>query len=309
MGAPSPKSPLLAALITLVLPGFGHFYAGAWLRGAGVWIFLYAGFFAAPVFLGSFGLMLAPVLSALAAWDAWRMTELANARLPTGDAAAELPASAGLLAAWAVARSLWLAPLLLFGLVSLVGAGLTVRRGGLAIALLASLPALGVLALGWFAARDTWRGLRGRRPVIPAYLRAEVSTTVGAAVIIALCGAVAWPRFRELIRYSGEGAMKGNLADLRQRIVAYRGAHDGASPPALEALIDAKTLPRLPVLWSSSYVGAHAKTTESIVAADRTGADTGKWAFVISPSTPELHGTVFIDCTHTDARGSAWTSH
>lgn len=308
MSAPSPKSPLVAALISLVLPGFGHFYAGAWLRGLGVMIFLYAGFFAAPVFLGSFGLMLAPVLSALAAWDAWRMAELANARLPPGDAA-ELPASAGLRFAWAAARSLWLTPLLLFGLFSLVGAALTVRHGGVLLALLASLPALGFLALVWFAARDTWRGLRGLRPVVPAYLRAEVNATVGAAVILALGLAVAWPRFQELLRFSGEGAMKGNLADLRQRILAYRGDHDGAFPPTLETLIVPKISPHLPVLWSNSSVGAHAKTTESIVVAERTGADTGKWAYVVAPSTPELHGTVFIDCTHTDARGSAWTSY
>ena len=309
MSAPSPKSPLVAALITLVLPGFGHFYAGAWLRGLGVMIFLYIGFFAAPVLLGSFGLLLAPVLSALAAWDAWRMAESANARLPAGDAAAELPASAGLLYAWAASRCLWVAPLLLFGLSSLVGAALTVRHGGVLIALLASLPALGIMALVWFAARDIWRGLRGLRPTVPAYLRAEVNATVVAAVILALCLAIAWPRFRDLLRYSGQGAMKGNLADLRQRITAYRGEHDGAFPPALEALIDPKTSPRLPTLWSNAYVGAHKKTAESIVLAEPAPADTGKWAYIVSPSTPELHGTVFIDCTHTDNKGSVWTSY
>lgn len=308
MSAPSPKSPLVAALITLVLPGFGHFYAGAWLRGAGVWIFLYVGFFAAPVFLGSFGLMLAPVLSALAAWDAWRMAELANARLPA-DAAAELPASAGLLFAWAAARSLWLTPLLLFGLVSLVGAALTVRHGGVLLALLASLPALGFLALVWFAARDTWRGVRRLRPVVPAYLRAEVNATVLAGFVGALCLIVVWPSFRDLLRFSAQGAMKGNLSGLRQNIADYRSAHDGAFPPTLETLIDPKTLPRLPMLWSNSYAGAHAKTIESIVVAERAGTDSGKWAYVVSPSTPELHGTVFIDCTHTDNKGSAWTSY
>lgn len=308
MSAPSPKSPLLAALITLVLPGFGHFYAGAWLRGAGVWIFLYAGFFAAPVFLGSFGLLLAPVLSALAAWDAWRRAELANSLAPAGPEAA-LPASAALLCAWAAVRCLWAAPLLLFGLTSLVGAAMILRHGGVLIALLSTLPALGFLALGWFAARDTWKVLRRERPAVPGFLRAEVNAALVIGVIGALCLAIAWPRFRELLRYSGEGAMKGNLADVRQRIAAYRGAHDGAAPPALEALIDPKTSPRLPTLWSNSYTGAHPKTTEAIVVTERTGADTGKWAYVVSPSTPELHGTVFIDCTHTDNRGSAWTSY
>jgi len=308
VSAPSPKSPLVAALITLVLPGFGHFYAGAWLRGLGVMIFLYIGFFAAPVFLGSFGLLLAPVLSALAAWDAWRMAEHANSLAPAGPAE-DIPASAGLLYAWAAARSLWVAPLLLFGLTSLVGAALTLRHGGVLIALLSTLPALGILALGWFAARDTWRVLRRERPAVPGYLRAEVNAALAVGVIGALCLAIAWPRFRDLLRYSGEGAMKGNLADLRQRVSAYRSAHEGAAPPALETLIDPKTSPRLPTLWSNSYTGAHPKTTEAIVAADRTGADTGKWAYIVSPSTPELHGTVFIDCTHTDNRGSAWTSY
>lgn len=80
------------------------------------------------------------------------------------------------------------------------------------------------------------------------------------------------------------------------------------APPSLEAALD-KTMPKVPILWSSSSVGPHKTSSEVIVVSERTGTDSGKWGYVVSLSSPALSGDVYIDCTHTDAKGSVWTSY
>ncbi|MBI5208944.1 MAG: hypothetical protein HY927_03115 [Elusimicrobia bacterium] len=47
---------------------------------------------------------------------------------------------------------------------------------------------------------------------------------------------------------------------------------------------------------------------QTVAYAARTPADTGKWGYVNDPASPDF-GLVFIDCTHTDAKGSRWSSY
>lgn len=309
MAEPAKKSPFAAALITLALPGVGHFYAGTWVRGAGVMIGLY---FASMVCMvaGMFGFLGIAALYGLAAWDASRMARAFN-DAPAIAAEAAPPPSMLLLLLWAAGRAVWI--LALFGYGALVSfAGILealVRRHSVPLALLCALPAAVCLWIVWLAVRDTWRGLTRRGSRTAAGVRDEVSATVLLGAIGALCLAIVWPSFRQLIRYSGEGAMKGSLGGLRQAIDAYKKTHDGAVPASLEAVLDAKTLPQVPSLWASLNETGHKKTSETIVMSERTGTDSGKWAYVVSPSSPELSGVVFIDCTHTDAKSSVWTSY
>ncbi|MBI4676932.1 MAG: hypothetical protein HY748_05060 [Elusimicrobia bacterium] len=41
---------------------------------------------------------------------------------------------------------------------------------------------------------------------------------------------------------------------------------------------------------------------------DGSAADTGRWGYVSEPRGRDF-GAFFINCTHTDSRGSAWDSY
>lgn len=302
------KSPPIAALISVAAPGFGHFYAGAWSRGVGVMIGLYFGFSVCAM-AGMFFFALFPALYALAAWDAYRMAKRFNEEATLAPAA-PAPPSIPLLVFWSAGRCVWILALFAYGAVSALAGMLDaiVRQHSIPLALLCALPAAGVSWVVWLALRDTWRGLRRQGRHTAAGMRDEASATLFVCFIGALMLAICWPMFSQLIRVSGQGAMKGNLGGLRRAIDTYKKTHDGAAPPTLEAALD-KTLPQVPFLWSSSSVGPHKRSSEVLVVSERTGTDSGKWGFVVSASSPELSGLVYIDCTHTDAKGSVWTSY
>lgn len=219
------------------------------------------------------------------------------------------PASAWLLARWAACRALWITAFpLAFGLVMLVAPADAIQRGRYAAAPLTAIPSLIAFLLVWWSIRDTWR-VATRRTVYPAgVLRGEVRATTAAAVIGALLLASVWPSFKDLMRYGAEGAAKGNLGALRHTVDEYQGAHEGLSPESLDALVRAGKV-ELRRLWPRFSRASHPPTDGAIVVSGRDGTDSGKWAYVVSASSPALTGAVFIDCTHTDAKGSVWTSY
>jgi hypothetical protein len=127
---------------------------------------------------------------------------------------------------------------------------------------------------------------------------------VGAFVLLSL------PEFGLLLRKSAEGRIRADLATLRQAAGAYRRGHGGAYPPSLDALIlrDSPDGKGFPPLWKGWRGFTHPSGTKTIVLPDRRGTDSGRWALIAtSTGTPEQ--AVFIDCTHTDTRGRAWTSY
>ena len=108
-----------------------------------------------------------------------------------------------------------------------------------------------------------------------------------------------------------EGGAKGNLGAVRSALSIYYGDLEGRYPSELSELtVNGKYLSAIP----SIEVGGHKRTSAYRVI--RSGAanldglipqikDTGGWAFVSSPGSPQ-NGTVVIDCTHTDSRGMQW---
>ena len=53
-------------------------------------------------------------------------------------------------------------------------------------------------------------------------------------------------------------------------------------------------------------MGVHAPSAE--VKADETADDAGGWVYNNWPGSPR-GGEAWINCTHTDARGSAWSAY
>lgn len=187
----SDKSPLLAALASLLIPGFGHLYCGAWGRGLAVMFVFFVGAILLSSASNGFALTAYSIFLLLSAYDA---------------------------------------------------------RGA--------------------ATRENLKG------------RADLA----------------------------EGAMKAGLGLLRAEVDRYRGEHD-RPPESLEALVAAKALPGIPPLWPRHIGVPHPRTAATTIVGEPLAADTGRWAYVVSSSSPGLSGAVFIDCTHTDTRGKAWTSY
>lgn len=209
------------------------------------------------------------------------------------------PPSRPLLYAWAACRALWIACLPLFvGVLLVVGGVHELRRGRSGLVLIA-VGLLG-LALAWSAARHTWRVFTSRTAATRNALAGEVlGSGIGFTVLILLY-LIITPYFSGLFRKSAEGAVKNDLARLREAVAA-RG--DGQAPASLEELGP------IPPLWGRYAEVPHPGRAAALVVESTAAADTGKWAYVLSPSSPSLSGTVFIDCTHTDIKGAAWNSY
>jgi len=224
--------------------------------------------------------------------------------------AAAAPPRTWVLALWAPCRGFWVILLpSLFAAGTLFGAYYNARSGRFAACLGSAVIALPVLAVVWFAAADIRAVLIGEKPTSEKLMLSEIGMMSALFAIFIVLSAITAPAYTGLFRHSAEGSMRGGLATLRMAIVSYRTSHDGRAPESLEALVAVKALPEIPLLWMAGSKSVHAKTSSSIVVYSTAAKDTGQWAYVVSLSSPEETGAVFIDCTHTDTRGSAWTAY
>ncbi|MDE2490246.1 MAG: hypothetical protein KGM24_05325, partial [Elusimicrobia bacterium] len=122
-----------------------------------------------------------------------------------------------------------------------------------------------------------------------------------------ILAAIAIPKFAQLIRKSKEGASKGNLGSLRSSLSIYYGDLEGNYPTALGALtVSGKYLSAIPDAKAPNYHG------DSSVEVDGAGAgaitDAGGWVYN-NVATDSNVGQVLVNCTHTDTKGSSWTSY
>jgi len=112
---------------------------------------------------------------------------------------------------------------------------------------------------------------------------------------------------REQLRAaSGEGATKGNLGAIRSALSIYYGDLEGRYPAALDQLtINGKYLATIP----SADMGQHPKSNSGIFAcAPSELKDTGGWAYCNKPKNKN-YGSVWVDCTHRDSKGTQWFNY
>ena len=136
-------------------------------------------------------------------------------------------------------------------------------------------------------------------------------TLIELMIVVAIIGilaAIAIPKFAELIRKSGEGASKGNLGSIRSSLSIYYGDMEGQYPTQLAGLtVAGKYLATIPNAKTPNY---HADTSNevdgSLVVDD--AVNTGQWAYVNVIGDSNM-GSMLIGCTHTDTKGSIWTSY
>jgi prepilin-type N-terminal cleavage/methylation domain-containing protein len=131
-------------------------------------------------------------------------------------------------------------------------------------------------------------------------------TLIELMIVVAIIGilaAIAIPKFASLMRKSGEGASKGNLGAVRSALSIYYGDMEGQYPGVLSALtINGKYLSAIPIAKAPNY------HTDTSTLRDPTPNDTNGWAYdnVFGDSN---FGTVLVNCTHTDTKGTTWTQY
>ena len=134
-------------------------------------------------------------------------------------------------------------------------------------------------------------------------------TLIELMIVVAIIGilaAIAIPKFAELIRKSGEGASKGNLGSIRSSLSIYYGDMEGQYPSQIGALtIAGKYLSTVPLAKTPNYHADTSAEVDGILSAE-TGAS--GW-FYNNVSGDANYGAMIVNCSHTDSKGSTWTSY
>jgi prepilin-type N-terminal cleavage/methylation domain-containing protein len=132
-------------------------------------------------------------------------------------------------------------------------------------------------------------------------------TLIELMIVVAIIGilaAIAIPKFADLVTKSKESAVKGSLGSLRSAISIYYSDTEGIFPP-LGALSTALTT-------GSKYLAALPQATiprpgdhsNSLLATSTQGDWTGAAAWFYASS----EGHAAVNCTHTDTKGSTWST-
>lgn len=125
--------------------------------------------------------------------------------------------------------------------------------------------------------------------------------------IVGVLSAIAVPKFADLVRKSNEGAAKGNLGAIRSALSVHYGDLEGVYPYHPAALTaGGRYLDALPKAKTPNY-HPDSDAVALVVAADAL-TDAGGWAYVADPSSPDW-GTLYVNCTHTDTKGSVWSAY
>ncbi len=123
--------------------------------------------------------------------------------------------------------------------------------------------------------------------------------------IIGILSAIAIPKFAELIRKSNEGASKGNLGAVRSALSIHYREHEGLYPyhPIVLAA-GGKYVSSLPKAKAPNYHPDSAAVRLGVSYADVD--DAGGWLYIGDPAARDF-GSLYVNCTHTDTKGTLWT--
>lgn len=128
-------------------------------------------------------------------------------------------------------------------------------------------------------------------------------TLIELMVVVAVIGilaSIAVLNFGDSMRRTTERATQADLASIRKAIGIYGSDNTGALPPLLSNLtVGGKYLGKIP---SAHPVPYHAASASVLAAA--SADDAGGWVYTGDPANP-----LFVNCTHTDAKGSVWTAY
>ena len=136
-------------------------------------------------------------------------------------------------------------------------------------------------------------------------------TLIELMIVVAIIGilaAIAIPKFANLIRQSSEGATKGNLGALRSALSIYYGDNTGVYPLQIATLAANGTyLGTIPNSNEPPYHTATSLETDS--PSGLGGIKDGNGWLYDNNTTDGNYGTVWVNCSHTDTKGTTWTQY
>lgn len=149
-------------------------------------------------------------------------------------------------------------------------------------------------------------------------------TLIELMIVVAIIGilaAVAIPKFADLVTKSKESSSKASLGAIRSALSIYYGDTDGVYPGNIYTGLTTAGkympfrggTPSLGAINLPSHNGNVGHTYNNIMAgnvlhgAASGGSDATALYYVNVQGDPSL-GEVFINCTHNDTKGSAWTA-
>ena len=132
-------------------------------------------------------------------------------------------------------------------------------------------------------------------------------TLIELMIVVAIIGilaAIAIPKFADLIRKSNEGSTKGNLGAIKGALAVYYGQNEGQYPVDSLASLTPNYMQNIP---SSNEPPYHSKafTVNNGSVANDTG---GGWMYD-NVNTDTTWGSLWVNCTHTDTKGSSWNAY
>jgi len=133
-------------------------------------------------------------------------------------------------------------------------------------------------------------------------------TLIELMIVVAIIGilaAIAIPKFADLIRKSKEGSTKGNIGAVKGALAVYYGENEGSYPTDNLASLTSggKYIQNIPFSDIPSY-HAKAATVNTATAVN----DAGAWMYN-NVATDAGWGNIFVNCTHTDTKGTAWDTY
>ena len=116
---------------------------------------------------------------------------------------------------------------------------------------------------------------------------------------------IALPKLANLIRKSGEGSVKGNLGALKGALAVYYGENQGMYPvdDLASLTLNGKYMQNIPPAMFHPF---HERTV--LVHVGTKADDTGGWMYD-NASTDVSFGSLWMNCTHTDDKGTRWNEY
>jgi prepilin-type N-terminal cleavage/methylation domain-containing protein len=122
--------------------------------------------------------------------------------------------------------------------------------------------------------------------------------------IIAVLVGIALPRYHSMVFKSKEGQTRGNAATIRSALSIYYTDNEQAYPTDNLASLTIATR-YLPVINPAKAPPMHADSLG--VLTETTPTDTGSWSYNNDPNNISW-GRLTVGCTHTDSKGTVWTT-
>jgi prepilin-type N-terminal cleavage/methylation domain-containing protein len=135
-------------------------------------------------------------------------------------------------------------------------------------------------------------------------------TLIELMIVVAIIGilaSIAIPKFSELIRKSSEGATKGNIGAIRGALSIYFGDQEGVYPGDVAILtLNGRYLSDIPKVKTPNY---HSDTSSVNPASTTPSSDDSIGWWYNDLQGDANFGVIRVNCTHTDTKGSVWTSY